>query len=151
MLSLFVGWLAQDQIWLSWEIVSGPHCLFFWSSSWAWPSWQRRDSRQQGQHEGSTTKPSLNTFVNANLFRFTKKTPHPPVDDAFCFFILPVVNPWETIWLKLCPAWDFCASQPSMVHWLSSSIFPCSVGCLVVWLSRYGNTLQNLTSSCPTP
>ena len=40
-----------------------------------------------------------------------------------------------------------CSSQPSMVHWLSSSIFPC----LVVWLSRYGNTLQNLTSSCPTP
>ena len=25
---------------------------------------------------------------------------------------------------------DFCSSQPSMVHWLSSSIFPCSfVGC----------------------
>ena len=41
-----------------------------------------------------------------------------------------------------------CSSQPSMVHWLSSPIFPCSV----VWLSsRYGNTRPNLTSSCPTP
>ena len=26
-----------------------------------------------------------------------------------------------------------CSSQPSMVHWLSSSIFPCSVVCLVGW------------------
>ena len=42
-----------------------------------------------------------------------------------------------------------CSSQPSMVHWLSSSIFPCSVGCLFVRLSRYGNTRPNLTSSCP--
>ena len=32
------------------------------------------------------------------------------------------------------------SSQPSMVHWLSSPIFPCSV----VWLSsRYGNTRPN--------
>ena len=23
----------------------------------------------------------------------------------------------------------YCSSQPSMVHWLSSSIFPCLVGC----------------------
>ena len=31
----------------------------------------------------------------------------------------------------------FCSSQPSMVHWLSSSIFPfCR---LFVCLSRYGN------------
>ena len=40
-----------------------------------------------------------------------------------------------------------CSSQPSMVHWLSSSIFPCLVGCS----SRYGDTRPNLTSSCPTP
>ena len=40
-----------------------------------------------------------------------------------------------------------CSSQPSMVHWLSSPIFPCSF----VRLSRYGNTRPNLTSSCPTP
>ena len=73
------------------------HTACSWSSSWAGPSWQRRDSRQQGQHKGSTTKPSLNTFVNANLFWFTKKTPHPPLDDAFCFLILPIDNPWETI------------------------------------------------------
>ena len=45
----------------------------------------------------------------------------------------------------------FCSSQPSMVHWLSSSIFPCSVVCSFGWLSRYGNTRPNLTSSCPTP
>ena len=25
--------------------------------------------------------------------------------------------------------YKYCSSQPSMVHWLSSSIFPCSVGC----------------------
>ena len=42
---------------------------------------------------------------------------------------------------------DYCSSQPSIVHWLSSSIFPCLVGCL----SRYGNTRPNLISSCPTP
>ena len=49
------------------------------------------------------------------------------------------------------PFFPFCSSQPSIVHWLSSSIFPC----LVVWLfgcsSRYGDTRPNLTSSCPTP
>ena len=28
LLSLFVGWLTQDQIWMHEEIVSGPHCLF---------------------------------------------------------------------------------------------------------------------------
>ena len=40
-----------------------------------------------------------------------------------------------------------CSSQPSMVHWLSSPIFPCSF----VRLSRYGDTRPNLTSSCPKP
>ena len=35
----------------------------------------------------------------------------------------------------------FCSSQPSIVHWLSSSIFPCSV---VVRPSRYGNIRPNL-------
>ena len=39
----------------------------------------------------------------------------------------------------------YCSSQPSMVHWLSSSIFPCLFGCL----SRYGDTGPNLTSFCP--
>ena len=24
---------------------------------------------------------------------------------------------------------DYCSSQPSMVHWLSSPIFPCLFGC----------------------
>ena len=33
-----------------------------------------------------------------------------------------------------------CSSQPSMVQWLSSSIFPC----VVVRSSHYGNTRQNL-------
>ena len=36
---------------------------------------------------------------------------------------------------------EFCSSQPSMVHWLSSSIFPCSFGRS---LSRYGNIRPNL-------
>ena len=40
-----------------------------------------------------------------------------------------------------------CSSQPSMVHWLSSPIFPCLFGCS----SRHGNTPPNLTSSCPRP
>ena len=39
----------------------------------------------------------------------------------------------------------YCSSQPSMVHWLSSPIFP------FVCSSRHGNTRPNLTSSCPTP
>ena len=34
-----------------------------------------------------------------------------------------------------------CSSQPSMVHWLSSPIFPCSS---VVRLSRYGDIRPNL-------
>ena len=34
----------------------------------------------------------------------------------------------------------FCSSQPSMVYWLSSSIFPCSFVCS----SRYGNIWPNL-------
>ena len=33
-----------------------------------------------------------------------------------------------------------CSSQPSSVHWLSSSIFPCSVFCP----SRYGNIRPNI-------
>ena len=41
-----------------------------------------------------------------------------------------------------------CSSQTSIVHWLSSPIFPCLVGCRP---SRYGDTHPNLTSSCPTP
>ena len=40
-----------------------------------------------------------------------------------------------------------CSSQPSMVHWLSSSNFPCSLSSS----SRYGDIRPNLTSSCPTP
>ena len=58
------------------------------------------------------------------------------------------------LYLKICTIFriHFCSSQPSMVHGLSSSIFPCSVVWLVVrLLSRYGNTSSNLTSSCPTP
>ena len=35
----------------------------------------------------------------------------------------------------------YCSSQPSLVHWLSSSIFPCSV---VRSLSRYGNIRPNI-------
>ena len=42
----------------------------------------------------------------------------------------------------------FCSSQPSIVHWLSSSIFPCWLfGCS----SRNGDIWPNLTSTCPTP
>ena len=41
---------------------------------------------------------------------------------------------------------SYCSSQPSIVHWLSSSIFPC----LVVRSSCHGNIWPNLTSSCPT-
>ena len=44
-----------------------------------------------------------------------------------------------------------CSSQPSMVHWLSSPIFPCSVVWLFGCLSRYGNIRLNLTSTCPRP
>ena len=40
-----------------------------------------------------------------------------------------------------------CSSQPSMVHWLSSSIFPF----LFVRPSRHGDISPNLTSTCPTP
>ena len=39
----------------------------------------------------------------------------------------------------------FCSSQPSMVHWLSSSIFPfCLFVCSFVRPSRYGNIRPNL-------
>ena len=41
----------------------------------------------------------------------------------------------------------FCSSQPSIVHWLGSPIFPCSV----VRLSRHGDTWPYLTSTCPGP
>ena len=44
--------------------------------------------------------------------------------------------------------YENCSSQPSLVHWLSSHIFPCSLSSS---LSRYGNTRPNLTSCCPTP
>ena len=40
---------------------------------------------------------------------------------------------------------QYCSSQPSIVHWLSSSIFPCSS------LSRYGDIRINLTSTYPRP
>ena len=54
-----------------------------------------------------------------------------------------------------CSLSHICSSQPSIVHWLSSPIFPCSVVWLFGWLfgcsSRYGDTRPNLTSSCPTP
>ena len=40
------------------------------------------------------------------------------------------------------------SSQPSMVHWLSSSIFPCSVDRCP---SRYGIIFSSSTSSCPKP
>ena len=33
----------------------------------------------------------------------------------------------------------FCSSQPSLVHWLSSSIFPCSFVRLSVRLPHYGD------------
>ena len=46
-------------------------------------------------------------------------------------------------------AYIYCSSQPSMIHWLSSPIFPCLL--FVRSLSRYGNTRLNLTSSCPRP
>ena len=36
---------------------------------------------------------------------------------------------------------SYCSFQPSMVHWLSSSIFPCLFVCLS---SRYGNIRPNL-------
>ena len=42
----------------------------------------------------------------------------------------------------------YCLSQPSMVHWLISSIFPCLP---FVRLSCYGNTRPNLTSIWPRP
>ena len=60
------------------------------------------------------------------------------------------------VYFKFCLLWfhiklfvNFanCSSQPSMVHWLSSPIFPF----LVVQLSRHGDTRPNLTSTCPTP
>ena len=31
---------------------------------------------------------------------------------------------------------DYCSSQPSMVHWLSSPIFPCLFGCPVMVTSQ---------------
>ena len=37
-----------------------------------------------------------------------------------------------------------CSTQPSIVHWLSSSIFPC-------WLSRYRDIFSISTPTCPTP
>ena len=66
------------------------------------------------------------------------------LDDHSNFFLaFPELLPYLG---KICPK-HFCSSQPSMVHWLSSPIFPCPVGCL----SRYGDTRPNLTSSCPKP
>ena len=40
----------------------------------------------------------------------------------------------------------YCSSQPSIVHWLSSSIFPCSVVCPAMVTSD-----QNSTSTSPRP
>ena len=37
-----------------------------------------------------------------------------------------------------------CSSQPSLVHWLSSSIFPCLFVCPSFRPSRYGNIRPNL-------
>ena len=36
---------------------------------------------------------------------------------------------------------SYCSSKPSMVHWLTNSIFPCL---LFVCLSRYGNIRSNI-------
>ena len=58
-------------------------------------------------------------------------------------------------WCQVCVLFTsnfcICSSQPSMVHWLSSSIFPCLVVRLFGWLSCHGNTRRNLTSRCPIP
>ena len=50
---------------------------------------------------------------------------------------------WTIIvfFFTISPSYSICSSQPSMVHWLSSSIFPCW---LVVRSSRYGNIRPNL-------
>ena len=52
--------------------------------------------------------------------------------------------PWSTfftLFLLISAFYGPLAEQPYL------SLF----GCSVVWLSRYGNTRPNLTSSCPTP
>ena len=42
---------------------------------------------------------------------------------------------------------NFCSSQPSMVHWLSSPIFPCLVGCRPAMVTSD----QISTSTSPRP
>ena len=44
----------------------------------------------------------------------------------------------------------FCSSQPSIVHWLSSSIFPCSFICSFVCPAMVTPD-QISTSTCPRP
>ena len=97
---------------------------------------------------GGTLKKFRNHFINTKEV-WQKSCSAKPASAASspsaCFSFCEPAPSWVKIHLVL-PC-KYCSSQPSMVHWLSSSIFPCLFGCS----SRYGDTGPNLTSLCPRP